>query len=434
MNRAACLIVGILSVCTTASAQTGVWTTKAPMPEPRDGMVAGVMSGRVHIVGGRSPADRHQVYDPATNIWSPRTSQAMRSHGAGAVIAGKLYVAGGCGDGGHGGTDCSAATTNRLEVYDPATDTWTALASMPTARNSIGAAAVNGKLYVVGGEGNCLPCSQQFATLEIYDPATNAWTTGPSMSMARLFPVVAAIGDRLFVSGGFIRVNGSLNYTSVADLEVYDTATGTWQMKAPQPTARGYGGGAVINGRLHVVGGSDGSTLLRVHEVYDPATNVWVSDAPLPTPRGGFGAAAVGTTMYVASGYDGPGLTARVDAFSVGGFPVSVDVKPGSDQNTINLGGAGVIPVGILSTPTFNAPLEVDTMSLSFAGAAVRVAGRTHHAQCTSRDTNADGLDDLVCDFNNDLAAEPGDSVAVLEGRTHAGVSIRGQDSIRIVP
>ena len=113
---------------------------------------------------------------------------------------------------------------------------------------------------------------------------------------------------------------------------------------------------------------------------------------------------------------------------------IAIDIKPGSEQNTINLGSSGVIPVAMLSSPTFDAPAVIDMSSLSLAGGAVRVAGKSGKSLCHTSDVNADGLLDLLCYFNNDLDASPGDSVAVLGGKTVDGTPIRGQDSIRIVP
>jgi hypothetical protein len=113
---------------------------------------------------------------------------------------------------------------------------------------------------------------------------------------------------------------------------------------------------------------------------------------------------------------------------------ITIDIKPGSPQNTINLGAAGVIPVAILSSSTFNALVEVDPNSLTLAGAKVRVAGKSDKFLCHSEDVNKDGLVDLVCNFENELNAQVGESIAVLQGGTYNGARIRGQASITIVP
>jgi N-acetylneuraminic acid mutarotase len=69
-----------------------------------------------------------------------------------------------------------------LEKYDPATNAWTTLTPMPTARESLAAAAF-GRLYVVGGDTTA--SGAYSSTLERYDPATNSWTTLAPMPTAR---------------------------------------------------------------------------------------------------------------------------------------------------------------------------------------------------------------------------------------------------------
>ncbi len=70
-------------------------------------------------------------------------------------------------------------TTN--EAYDPATNTWTTKAPMPTARDGLAAAVVNNKVYVIRG----IKWVHNLSINEEYDPATNTWTTKAPMPTAR---------------------------------------------------------------------------------------------------------------------------------------------------------------------------------------------------------------------------------------------------------
>lgn len=115
-------------------------------------------------------------------------------------------------------------------------------------------------------------------------------------------------------------------------------------------------------------------------------------------------------------------------------IPVQVDIKPGTFPNSINLASRGVIPVAILGDAGFDAAL-VDPGTVSLAGASVRLAGKAGRRACALQDANADGFMDLVCHIlAEELLVQPGDAIAVLEAKTYAGESIRGQDSISIVP
>src|SRR6267378_3458584 len=75
-----------------------------------------------------------------------------------------------------------AAPSRPSFVVVPGSGSWTTKAPMPTARDGLGVAAVNGMLYAVGGfNSSGLPV----ATLEAYDPTTNTWTAKAPMPTAR---------------------------------------------------------------------------------------------------------------------------------------------------------------------------------------------------------------------------------------------------------
>lgn len=112
---------------------------------------------------------------------------------------------------------------------------------------------------------------------------------------------------------------------------------------------------------------------------------------------------------------------------------VAIDIKPGSYPNILNLGSSGVIPVAILSSNDFNAAAEVDPNSLVLDGAKVRITGKSNKVLCHEENVNNDNLLDLVCQFENELQAEIGDSIALLEGKTFNGMPIHGEDTIRII-
>jgi len=120
-------------------------------------------------------------------------------------------------------------------------------------------------------------------------------------------------------------------------------------------------------------------------------------------------------------------ILARID--------VAIDIKPGTFPNSINLSSAGVIPVAILSSATFNATTRVNPNTISLAGAKVKMMGKTGNSLCHSEDVNGDGLLDLVCQVNTaQFIIEIGESIAVLEAETFDGTAVRGEDSVRIVP
>ena len=112
---------------------------------------------------------------------------------------------------------------------------------------------------------------------------------------------------------------------------------------------------------------------------------------------------------------------------------VGIDIKPGSDPNSINLGSNGNVPVAILSTPSFDAT-TVDPLTVTLASAPVRLKGKGK-PQASFEDVNGDGLLDLVVHVDTStLQLSAGDTLAVLEGKTTVGIGIQGTDTVRIVP
>lgn len=110
-----------------------------------------------------------------------------------------------------------------------------------------------------------------------------------------------------------------------------------------------------------------------------------------------------------------------------------IDIKPGSYPNSINLASAGVIPVAILSSASFDAQ-TVNPDSVSLAGARVKLVGKSAKYLWHHEDVNGDGLVDVVCQVETaQFMIEPGDSVAVLEAETFDGTRVRAKDSVTIV-
>src|SRR5205807_652310 len=88
-----------------------------------------------------------------------------------------------------------------VAAYNPVTDTWTTKASMPKSRVRAGAAlGPDGRIYVFGGNlsnghnGNDVFEGLSPVSVDVYDPATNSWSSGPPMSGPRDALAVAGPG------------------------------------------------------------------------------------------------------------------------------------------------------------------------------------------------------------------------------------------------
>ena len=103
---------------------------------------------------------------------------------------------------------------------DAAENTWVTKAPMRVARDSLGVAVVNGKIYAVGGYGGT-------STNEEYDPVTNTWSTKAPMPTPRSTFAIATYQNIIYCIGGLLT-----NNTKTGMNEAYDPATNTWQTEA----------------------------------------------------------------------------------------------------------------------------------------------------------------------------------------------------------
>lgn len=109
---------------------------------------------------------------------------------------------------------------------------------------------------------------------------------------------------------------------------------------------------------------------------------------------------------------------------------ISIDIKPGNRQLTkINPKSKGVVPVAILSSDTFDA-LTVDQASLRFGGTGDE--NSLAHCQKDGKDVNGDGLPDLVCHFDNQMANFDESSVEGTVKGKRAGKSFKGQGILKV--
>jgi N-acetylneuraminic acid mutarotase len=241
------------------------WSLTTPLPQPINHAVAAAANGRVYVIGGQTSSgtpegfvDTVYAYDPADGTWTPRAAMpTQRSAAAATVIGSRIYVAGGRPP--HG---------NDFAVYDAATDTWQALPPLPTDRNHLAVGAIGGRVYVAGGRFGAGFTSPATDALEVFDPATSTWTALAPMPSPRGGVNGIAVGDCFYVWGGEFATGVH------ADNDVYHAPTNTWRRLAPLPTpVHGVTGAAHLAGLAYAPGGgtsqggSSGSTFHQVFRV-----------------------------------------------------------------------------------------------------------------------------------------------------------------------
>ena len=297
------------------------WSRLALFPEPSEEVYGIASGGKLYVFGGLGAAWKPKglvyEYDPAADKWTKKKPMALPSHHVAlAELNGKIYVIGGFKLP-QSGPPAWEPINNTWE-YDPANDTWKALAPLPTKRGSPNAAIVNGKIYVIGGA-STHPGSKETAvhparphrsmdTNEVYDPATNTWETRSPMPTARNHAAIGAVNNKIYVIGGRVGAAFMLVPASSTDIvEEYDPATDQWGvLKRSMPTARSAMSWGTYRGKIYVAGGEVRNAnfwgAFRAVEAYEPATNSWSILPPIPIPRHGHAGDFIGSRLHIVSG------------------------------------------------------------------------------------------------------------------------------------
>jgi len=192
-------------------------------------------------------------------------------------------------------------------VFAPSSveNSWMEKAPMDNARGYLGVAAVNGRIYAIGGwnqeasGGSNLMPAQSFSggiigVNEEYDPLANNWTLRASMPLPKENFAIAAYQNKIYCIGG-----------SDGGIEVYDTTTNTWETEASMPTDRTFLQANVVDGKIYCIGGASNGQYSNVNEVYNPATNTWSTRSSMPSPTGNYASAVFDGKIYIIGGYNG---------------------------------------------------------------------------------------------------------------------------------
>lgn len=276
-------------------------------PAPTAGWLMGgasVDSCTFYAIGGNLPGGvavpNVDLYNPATNVWTARAPMPMGLYGMQPSASGsRIYVVGGYAD----SSVPVYAVTSTL-IYDSASNGWSAGAPIPVGESGIGTAAQatsNGKIYVMGGDDGDFDSN---TTNYEYNIAANTWTLRAPMPTARENNVAVTLNGKIYVAGGTQAVDP--DYNGLTTFEVYDPATNTWASLAPMQVGRVSPGIATDGVYIYVYGGADslGPTFssLATAERYNPATDMWTYVDPMSASTAGMANAYAAGRIYASGG------------------------------------------------------------------------------------------------------------------------------------
>jgi N-acetylneuraminic acid mutarotase len=149
-------------------------------------------------------------------------------------------------------------------VSSPEENVWAEMAPMQQPRSHLGAAAVNGKIYTIGGQTSSY---QQYGvnkitalnTTEVYDPVTNSWTYRTPMPVPSSGFAVAVCENKIYCISSVEGFN--LVYDSVLDI---------WENKTAMPISSKGAQANVVDGKIYLLLGYHSGSR---NWVYDPLNN-----------------------------------------------------------------------------------------------------------------------------------------------------------------
>jgi len=216
--------------------------------------------GRVLVIGGCSwggfCTDRTEIFDPQSNTWTEAAPLESDRASQAAVLldSGLVLVAGGAGPQGAG----SAV------LYDPLANAWIPTGPMVTPRVQASAIKLwDGRVLLVGGL-NTAENPSVLASTEIYDPATNRWTAAAPLSQPRYAFTLEMLPDgQVITLGGARQYDNPWNEASfVREIESYDPLADRWYIAGELPQPVTYAAAAFLpDGRLWLSGGGAGHAI-----------------------------------------------------------------------------------------------------------------------------------------------------------------------------
>lgn len=295
-----------------------------------------LQDGRFLIPGGvnrfNDPQASCEIHDPATDTFTAVAPMLhpRAGHTATLLPDGRVFAAGGLIAMTVTPSPLYAIfdTTNTTEIYNPATNSWTAGPNLRTPR--VGHAAIVRPDNVIALCGGIswdnliiiqLPAVR--STVDLYNPATNAITAGPSMGSARsLIDPIPLGNDRWLMAGGINAVTLANQGTPTNTAEVYDAVANTWSPAGAMTANRGlHKGWALGGGRFLIAGGADGTLQAPIPhattEIYHAATNSWSAGPAMTMARTAFATFAMptGQVMLFGGGTSGGTISNGAEFF-----------------------------------------------------------------------------------------------------------------------
>ena len=213
---------------------------------------------------------------------------------------------------------------------------WQALGRIPGSNHDIFAIELDGRLYTSGGAtgGWGYPAiGHTFDELWVYDPETDVWSVAGHMPFHRCYNGIAALDGEVWNVGGALyeedNVNAKGPRISLVDVDIYDPRTDSWRSGPPLTTARQEPVVLTAGNRVYAIGGEGpGKEKLSSTESVGPGEESWRSEPALPVPMRQFAGCVLDGTIYVVGREGAYSLTPEADSWET--LPKAPQLPPAS--------------------------------------------------------------------------------------------------------
>jgi N-acetylneuraminic acid mutarotase len=251
--------------------ETNNWIKLTPSPIANNWGAVVACQNKIYLIGGSLECPT-SVYDPVTDMWENGAAVPSTRIGPEAnAVDGKIYVTGGSIPSALGTINPSGSN----DVYDTETDSWSKMAPVPVPVAKCTSAVLDDKIYIISGIRRSAHDSHMTSLVQVFDPATNQWTNITSIPTAVIYAGACATTGvyapkRIYVLGGqtyyYYRA-----YLQGNDFnQMYDPETDAWTNATALPTPRNGFDAVVINDEIYVIGGNDADNYLTANEKFTP--------------------------------------------------------------------------------------------------------------------------------------------------------------------
>ena len=271
--------------------------------------MAAVASGNKIFFGGGEvgdgtwPVDSVDIYNMATNTWATSHLSAAGNGIVGASIGNKVFFSG--GDPGFSG---GANRYTSIDIYDLTSDTWPKQ-TLREGKRAHAAVAINGKVYFAGGEAwspdpDNPPYNHWYASknIEIYDNATNTWSTSEMQEGKISFAGIVA-GHKIYWAGGLMGTYPATSRSCLVEIKNLNTGNSSPEsLFAPAGWDNSAGQNAVVKGNKIIFVRLDGGVDANKFDIYNIDTESWSIGVLPQSITGGASVISVNNEVYIAGG------------------------------------------------------------------------------------------------------------------------------------